>query len=109
MSIVRIAWIDAHDFRAAEWVAVEDIEVGVTVDTVGHLVHETDEYYVISHSEAEDEVRGAFCIPKVNVRSFQRLSQREEDHAPEEQQQIRLVPPPETLEGRTLAAHTSAG
>lgn len=73
MTLVRILWRDAYDHKAGDWIAAADeftVIEDCIIETVGHVVGETDLFVAISHSRysaVPDTVRGGFVIPKVCI------------------------------------------
>ena len=80
MTFTRILWNDAHDISPGEWIDTSPTDIGVTVETVGIIITETDDYILITHSimRHNRSPRGAFAIPKVCI-----VSRVDVDQAPE--------------------------
>lgn len=75
--IVRIDWIDPHSID--EWTSLHDMDTTLTkmVTTVGRLVRETSDAYVVSLNHCPDgDVSCSMIIPKVCVKRMERWHER---------------------------------
>ena len=74
MRVVAVRWCDSHDIAPGEWITEGEVDPGMEVLTVGHLISKTKRHVVIAHSVADNgDLRGCFVIPRSSVLSFRRL------------------------------------
>lgn len=75
MKVERIEWQDAAHVEPGAWVDAK-AEANHACRTVGIVVHETDEFVRIAHTLDldNDNVTGAFDIPKSSIRKRRRLA-----------------------------------
>lgn len=71
--IVRIDWIDPHSVD--EWTTIHDHDWSLTktVTTIGRLVRETSDAFVISlnHAADDDSISCTMVIPKICVKRME--------------------------------------
>lgn len=63
-----VLWRDAHDLGPGVWgeKVIDAEDVGVTIETYGMILLETDDWLVVGHSRDTVKLhpRGGFAIPK---------------------------------------------
>ena len=66
--IVEIHWVDSMGLN--DWVEPDSLnEVSNTIETIGYLINETEDAYIVSSSRVKEteEVNAPIKIPKVSI------------------------------------------
>lgn len=86
MDRVYIQWVDSSTPAAHGWIPIDEVAdfPSLTIETVGFLFKETDDYCTVVSSIHPDEVQGVMTIPKIAMKEMIRydenMNRKEETH-----------------------------